>query len=338
MSKKFYKNYVDDIAKYLKTDGRVNEVRGFGDIAGNLPLQNPIMGSWLDSKQDKEYFLSLGPLGKLGGGNEKYEQKLGAHPSFQHLKTSNKSENHYVVSMFIDIKNSTGLFKKYPPSVVANVCRVIQIAAIHTCWYFDGYIHRLQGDGLMIYFGGKNIPEQKAVDNSLAAASFISYFVKNELPELFKEQGLSPIYTRIGIDFGDAASTLWHNAGVGECSEVTTTSLHTSLACKMQAQAISNGIIVGDNILKYKYNMPKCFTHKRYKTDKGDDEYVYEIPAKNFRYKQYTFDWELYIASEYKTLFVEDNSSTAASQIQSRIESNMAYLEQNATNYRPYFQ
>ncbi len=114
----------------------------------------------------------------------------------------------------------------------------------------------------MVYFGGKNITKQTSVDNALMAASFVSYFVKNDLKNLFDEQGVNRIYTRIGIDFGNTNDTLWHNAGIGECSEVTTTSLHTSLSCKMQAQADSNGIVVGDNILAFKPNYVIFFLKK----------------------------------------------------------------------------
>ncbi|MBK8344742.1 MAG: hypothetical protein IPL12_16515 [Bacteroidetes bacterium] len=66
----------------------------------------------------------------------------------------------------------------------------------------------MQGDGLMVYFGGKGITKQAAVDNALMAASFVKYFVKNDLKNLFDEQGVNRIYTRIGIDFGEAAATL----------------------------------------------------------------------------------------------------------------------------------
>ena len=273
MKQKLYKNYADDIAHYLRQGKKSNLQKGFSYDRFNESLSHPKM-QWVDKVKNEANFRSLSALNSVTAEVTKYEEKLGAHPSFSYLKTTNGSEYHYIATMFVDVRNSTGLFKKYDPDVVANICRTIQLAAIHTCWYFDGYIHRLQGDGLMVYFGGKGTTKQKAVDNALMAASFISYFVKNDLKDIFEEQGVNRIYTRIGIDFGDDKDTLWHNAGIGECSEVTTTSLHTSLACKMQAQAESNGIIVGDNILPFKLDHTDYFTYKKYKKN-GSEQRVH---------------------------------------------------------------
>lgn len=336
MTQKLYKNYADEIAHYLR-QGRKDSAQKAVNFNDSL-LSHPKM-QWLDETKNEANFRSLGALNSLTGEVRKYKEKLGAHPSFSSLKTTNGSEYHYIVTMFVDVKNSTGLFKKYAPDVVANICRTIQLATIHTCWYFDGYIHRLQGDGLMVYFGGKGISKQKAVDNALMAASFISYFVKNDLKNLFEEQGVKRIYTRIGLDFGDDKDTLWHNAGVGECSEVTTTSLHTSLACKMQAQAESNGVVVGDNILPFKSANKDYFNYKKYKKNGTELNYVYEIPEEGFRYKQHDFNWERFLKNH--PLIKEDENGNLIFVVPSllpnpRVLQNIKELEQNVTEYKPY--
>lgn len=341
MNQKLYKNYADDIANYLKQDKKNN-------LGGNVRMQavNESFSSkpqlrWLDKSKSEVDFKSLNALNNVASYETKYHEKLGAHPSFNNLKGTRDTENHYIVSMFIDVRNSTGLFKKYSPDVVANICRTIQLAAIHTCWYFDGYIHRLQGDGLMVYFGGKNTSKQSAVDNALLAASFVNYFVKNDLKNLFDEQGVSRIYTRIGIDFGDDDATLWHDAGIGDCSEVTTTSLHTSLSCKMQAQAESNGIVVGDHILHRKTSHADYFKYKPYKTNGEEKQYIYEIPDEGFRYKQHDFSWERYLKNHplidqdsEGNLILRENSQRSTVNIQE----NIGFLQQNVNNYKPYFE
>ena len=338
MNQKLYKNYVDDIAHYLKQEKRNNLANASGIGSLNKSIK-PTM-RWFDKAKNEANFRSLSVLDSVTGRVAKYEEKLGAHPSFNYLKNSDKTEYHYIVSMFIDVKNSTGLFKKYDSDVVANICRTIQQATIHTCWYFDGYIHRLQGDGLMVYFGGKDITKQNAVDNALMAASFVSYFVKNDLKNLFDEQGVSRIYTRVGIDFGDADVTLWHNAGIGECSEVTTTSLHTSLACKMQAQAESNGIVVGDNILDFKQNHLDYFTRKNYKNNGSEQLYVFEIQEERFRYKQHDFNWERYLKNHpFIEEDVDGNLNFKGTPVlpNPNIQQNIEYLHQNVINYKPYY-
>lgn len=341
MSQKLYKNYVDEIAHYLKQEKNESISKGLGNTQLNKSFSTSPTMLWQDRNKNEANFRSLNALSSATGRTIKFEEKLGAHPSFTHLKNSDKSEFHYIVSMFIDVKNSTGLFKKYKPGVVANICRTIQLAAIHTCWYFDGYIQRLQGDGLMVYFGGKGIPKQSAVDNALMAASFISYFVKNDLKNLFDEQGVNRIYTRIGIDFGDTDATLWHNAGVGECSEVTTTSLHTSLACKMQTQAENNGIVTGDNILGFKPSDKENFTYKRYKKNGSEQPYVYEIPEDNFRYKQHDFNWERYLKNHsYIDEDTDGNLYFRGTSIlpNPQIKQNLDYLQQNVSDYKPYLE
>lgn len=338
MSQKLYKNYVDEIAHYLRQEKKNSISKGFSNARLNESISsNPTM-LWQDKNKNEANFRSLSAINLVTGRTAKYEEKLGAHPSFSHLKNSDKSEYHYITSMFIDVRNSTGLFKKYDPDVVANICRTIQLAAIHTCWYFDGYIQRLQGDGLMVYFGGRDIKKQAAIDSALMAASFVSYFAKNDLKNLFEEQGVSRIYTRIGIDFGNADDTLWHNAGIGECSEVTTTSLHTSLACKMQAQAESNGIVVGDNVLELN-SYKDYFNYKKYKKDGSEYAYVYEIPEDGFRYKQYEFNWERYLKNHPSIdEDAEGNLTFRGIPVlpNPQIQQNIGYLQQNATGYKPY--
>jgi class 3 adenylate cyclase len=339
MEQKLYKNYADDIAHYLKQGKKNNIQKGLSyEHFSRNASSHPKM-QWVDKTKNEANFRSLSALNTITGQITKYEEKLGAHPSFSHLKNTNDSEYHYIVSMFVDVRNSTGLFKKFDPDVVANICRTIQLATIHTCWYFDGYVHRLQGDGLMVYFGGKGTTKQKAVDNALMAASFISYFVKNDLKNLFEEQGVSRIYTRIGLDFGDDEDTLWHNAGIGECSEVTTTSLHTSLACKMQAQAESNGVVVGDNILPYKSSDKNYFTYKKYKKNGSELPYVYEIPEEYFRYKQHDFNWEKFLKNHPQIQEDEDGNLTFINPSllpNPRVQQNINHLQQNVSGYKPY--
>lgn len=335
-----YKNYADEIAHYLNQDKTTKLKKSFsaGSLNENF-IRSPKM-PWLDKTKNEANFRSLNALDSITGIQSKYEEKLGSHPSFNHLKNTTDGEYHYIVSMFIDVKNSTGLFKKFSPDVVAGICRLIQNAAIHTCWHFDGYVHRLQGDGLMVYFGGRGISKQSAVENALLAGGFINYFVKNDLKNLFEEKGVNRIYTRIGIDFGDDDKTLWHDTGIGDCSEITTTSLHTSLSCKMQAQAESNGIVVGDNILSFRPNHQDYFKYKKYKTNGEERDNVYEIPDEGFRYKQYDFNWERYLKNHPK---IQDDGNGGillpqnSNQSNIHIQNNISQLERNATGYKPYF-
>jgi hypothetical protein len=82
-----------------------------------------------------------------------------------------------------------------------------------------------------------------------------------------------------------------------EISELTTNSLHTSLASKMQGYASRNGIVVGQNI-KDRLNIDETI-YDLVRNSKGEVEkrYIFEIPDKNFRYTQFEFNWYKYLKS-----------------------------------------
>jgi class 3 adenylate cyclase len=240
---------------------------------------------------------SLEPLMQMDGTFHYKDQKLGEHPDFKYLKQTNGSEYHYITSVFIDIKNSTGLFKIYSPSVVMEINNIIQRAAIHTCVIFGGYIQRLQGDGVFVYFGGKGVQKKDSMIRALNATSFFTYFVKNDLKKVFEGEGIEDIYTRIGIDFGDDNKVLWALAGIGECSEITTCSLHTSLASKMQGIANANGIVVGENIKNMSLIDAGYFDWVKDSNGEIKKRYIFEDRDNNFYYKALDFDWYHYLKS-----------------------------------------
>lgn len=294
-----YKSYVDNIRSAIGNDhkaGRTN-LNFSGAISGvtndfqKAELRTRLLN---ETRQSKPLF-SLQSIVDQLGLHPDFNQQLGLHPDFAHLKNTGNIEKHYIQSMFIDIKRSTNLFKRYEPETVLIITNTIQRAAIHTCIIFGGYVQRLHGDGMFVYFGGKNQDKKEAATRCLTAASMFSYFVKNDLKNLFTEQGIEAIFTRIGIDHGDDKDVVWAMAGMAEVSEVTTCSLHTSLAAKMQVHAENNGIVVGDNI-KTLVPSPFYATVAR-RTGQDKDRYIFTIPEDGFYYTQYDFDWMSHLKS-----------------------------------------
>lgn len=223
--------------------------------------------------------------------------KLGIHPDFAHLKNSDDTEKHYIVSVFIDIKGSTNLFKEYEHEIIYVITNTIQTAAIQTCIALGGHVQRLQGDGVFAYFGGKDITNEKAVHSALTACSMFSYFVKNDLKNIFEEDGIEDIKTRIGIDFGYDKDVLWANFGILGVSELTTLSLHTSLASKMQSYAKSNGIVIGQNVKDIAKLNERLLDFVRNSKGEVEKRYIFENSKKNFYYTQFEFDWSQYLLS-----------------------------------------
>ncbi|WP_320167837.1 hypothetical protein [Mangrovibacterium marinum] len=297
---KIYDDYLKTIRTAISADKKViSKDSSFSAFSGESLRSRFNFSDLNKSVPPKRLLPSLDVLANELGLKPDFDQQLGLHPDFAYLKGTDRTENHYIVSAFIDIKGSTNLFAKYEPETVLIINTTIQRAAIHTCLIFGGYIHRLQGDGLFVYFGGKGVDKKMATLRALQSASVFTYFVKHDLKNLFLEQGIDKIFTRIGIDFGDDADVTWSMAGIGEISEVTTCSLHTSLASKMQAYAESNGIVVGD---KVKSNTDFAFqdlmTPVSKRTEKEQDRYIFRIPEEGFFYTQYDLDWMKFLKKQ----------------------------------------
>ncbi len=222
---------------------------------------------------------------------------IGQHNDFKHLKGTDQTEMHYIVSVFIDIAGSTNLHRGYDLEEIFQITNTIQSAAIHTCLSVGGQIQRLQGDGVFAYFGGKNITKKAATEQALIACSMFTYFVKNDLKEVFLGDEIEDIKTRIGIDFGDDNEVMWATFGLMNVSELTTLSLHTSLASKMQAHANENGIVVGQNIKDLLQSDEDFFDLVRNAAGEVTKRYIYEDKKKGIHYTQYRFEWYRYLKS-----------------------------------------
>lgn len=283
---------------------------------------------------NKEIAPSLAKLaGKLNRDID-FSQQLGLHPSFKHLKATNNTEEHYIVSAFIDIKGSTNLFRRFDKETIHLIVEAILKAGIHTALIFGGYVHRLQGDGLFLYYGGKNINKSEAVLQSLKMVSVYSHFIQNDLKEYFRENGIEGISVRSGIDLGDSPDVLWVNSGMGNISEVTTCSLHTSLASKMQGNANSNGVVVGDNIIK-ELDFEDLFTPVCHRTNDEKDRYIFEIPEKRFRYTQYDFNWTKFL--KLQDFIALDRLGNVVLKKQDYSSESAEYLKPIAETNKPYF-
>jgi len=295
-----YNNYTDRL-KSIVSESRTrksNIEKGFNSFRGigGIPNENFKRKMLFQEQRNFSNMIHLNTksLGIILDYENLKNAKLGLHPDFIKLKGTDEVEYHYIISIFIDIQGSTNLHKTYGLDEIYQITNTIQSAAIHTCITFGGHIQRLQGDGILAYFGGKTIEKNKAVEMAITACSMFSYFVKNDLKDIFLEDGIENISTRIGIDFGDDNDVQWANFGLMDVSELTTNSLHTSLASKMQTNASKNGIVVGQNIKERIKTDIDLFDFVR-KSDGTIEKSIFEIPQKGFFYSQYSFNWFQYL-------------------------------------------
>jgi adenylate cyclase len=289
-----FSEYQSIIEKALNRNERyknLNESRAYATFSNDGSLGKYTMSDYMSNRSQLSLSTDLVGIANKMGVIPFDNQIIGHHPHFNHLKGTTDTEKHYIISAFIDIKGSTNLFKKYDEETNMIITNTIQLAAINVCQLFGGFIQRIQGDGLFVYFGGKNIDKTKSTQHCLTALSLFSYFVKNDLKRVFEQHGIERIFTKIGIDFGDDDKVLWGVAGKENTSEIATYSLHTSLAAKMQAFAKSNEIIVGQYI-KDKANFdPILYTVVE------AQRYIFSDQDNAFYYTQYVFDWLKYLKS-----------------------------------------
>jgi adenylate cyclase len=210
------------------------------------------------------------------------EPKIGSHPDFVNLQFD-QFERHYAVSMFIDIKGSTHLIKKYDLEKVRLIKDSVLTLAIYICNFFGGHIQRLQGDGIFIYFVRRSQNHRNAIISALNTASLLTFLIKYELPKYFKTEEVEPFFVRTGIDYGDKENVLWSYYGLPFCHELTTTSLHTDLAAKLQAKAAGNGIMIGDNIVE------ELDLQDNLKSRNVNEKFIFG------EYKMWEFNWENYL-------------------------------------------
>jgi class 3 adenylate cyclase len=288
MAKKVFQPYLTRIKDAISEPAYLsNKVVNFSSKAAGHTIK-----LLLEDVNDLTAETGLADLKRLLGKHYPLQVSAGDHPDFAYLRHSpDIKAKHYIVSVFIDVKNSTHFFRKYNDDQIALIIQTIQSAAIHTCTLFDGHIQRQQYDGLFLYFGGKNKTKEEAIEDALKAVGFFTYFMKYELPEIWDANDLDKIYTRAGIDFGDDHQVSWYIFGVNGCSELTTVSLHTSLAPKMQSHASQNGVMIGENLIS---RLPKLNNYSKVRVDGGIEvPLIFERP----NYKQFEFDWQSYLVN-----------------------------------------
>lgn len=266
------------------------------------------------------------------GKESNYPQTIGDHPDFEHLGEKD-TEYHHCVSLFLDLKGSTRLPLTMSLIDVKRIKDGLLESAIQICQAFDGHIHRLQGDAVFALFVRKGVPPEDSIIDALNAASVLQDFISEHLNPRFEEIGLPAISVRIGIDYGEASDVLWSRYGVNDCQELTTTSLHTDLASKLQTKAGASKILIGENV-RSKLDLPEEFIQLKKKTRDGqlvEDRYV--LRTSDFTYKMWEFRWETYLRS-----FVMPRSSSDAKLTTSTsLSYSCAAMPPEQEEYSPYF-
>lgn len=302
---RLFENYIQDIDKLLTGDSYSN----FNGSESMHTIKNHIMkgnasvklfaaqNESLQLTGDKALLsFDRNGLQKLFGANKcSFDQILiGNHPDFCNIR-HNEMEYHHCTSMFVDIKGSSRLSLKYPLERVRLIKDSLLTLCIHVSNFFGGHIHRLQGDAVFVQFARRGYHKNDSIINSINAAAVLCQFVEKNLTVIFGKHDLEPIKIRIGIDYGSDQDVLWSHYGLPGCAELTTTSLHTDLAAKLQQRASPNTIVVGENVIK-ELDIPSTYFNYVYKSNNGENQ-IDRYIINEIAYKQYEFLWRKYLGT-----------------------------------------
>jgi len=234
----------------------------------------------------------------LFGKGEPQRPTIGDHPDFLHLDGSPQQE-YCAIST---IENSTRMGVVFGPEEAYRRKNAIICMAIEIIKTFDGHVHRIMGDAVMAYFGGKAESPHSAAIDALNCAAFLRYFFgKVVLPQLNADDSDDSFGIRIGVDYGPKEKVLWASYGYAGMSEVTATSFYVDVAAKLQGQAGRNKILLGQSIrefIDFPEELAKVPTRSR-EGVREPDPYIspnYTGPdGRKINYRKFLLDWESYL-------------------------------------------
>lgn len=260
---------------------------------------------------------------------------IGNHPDFQFLG-ENQTNKHHCVSMFVDIKGSTQLQLKYTLEEVRLIKDTLLTLCINIVTHFGGHVHRLQGDAVFVQFVRKDKNPNDSIINALNAASVLCQAVSEDLSSAFESYGLDPIKIRVGIDYGPDDKVMWSHYGIDNCNELTTTSIHTDLAAKLQHKAPNNSIRIGKNIVDA-IEMRNDYISTPTVIRNGmsvEDRYI--LQSAKLNYRQFNFNWKKYLKS---FSFYRENGQGKLEIVENRFSLIASVYDGNEEgNATPYFE
>lgn len=205
---------------------------------------------------------------------------IGTPPDFISLEHDRlRTQKHYVVTLFVDIKGSTRLSLLYPLEEVYQFKNSVIQTCIETIRSLDGHVHRIMGDAVMAFFGGKATQEEDAIADAINCSITLRALLESSIKPFMEEKlGWKSEHFgfRVGIEFGKSEEVLWAAYGYSSVSEVTATGLPVDMASKLQGLANKNETMLGQGILSF-INWPEEYSRIKSEQVDGQDVEVKHV-------------------------------------------------------------
>lgn len=212
------------------------------------------------------------------------DYSIGDHPDFLHLRHTNNIEKCAVTTLFMDLEGSTRLNLFYTLEEVYFIKNAFIRGAIEIIKSFDGHVHRIMGDAVMAFFGGKNRIQEDSLVDAVNCGAVLRLYADSVINKQLKGQGLDGEFgIRIGIDHGTNENVLWSSYGYFGMEEVTATSFFVDIASKLQHQAGRNGIMIGQSLRNFMDFPEELLRVKTFQKDGQEEKEPFITP--NYRNK-----------------------------------------------------
>jgi class 3 adenylate cyclase/predicted ATPase/predicted transcriptional regulator len=229
---------MDDLAQWLEQLGLARYARLFAENDIDLDALPHLTDDEL-----KELGVTLGHRAKLRAA---LKARADTHPSaepgspraHETKPQPADAERRQVTVMFCDLVSSTALSTELEAEDYRDVIRAYQNACASVVARFDGFLAKLMGDGLLIYFGWPRAHEDDA-ERAISAGLGILKAVQS----MTAIKGRPPA-VRIGIATGRVV--VGDIVGEGASQEAAIVGEAPNLAARLQAIAEPNTIVIAD--------------------------------------------------------------------------------------------
>ncbi|MDP9474205.1 MAG: hypothetical protein M3R38_00615 [Actinomycetota bacterium] len=169
--------------------------------------------------------------GRLDDPSIYFSQSIGGHPDYQHLLATSEIERGTITTLFADLKNFSARGMFVDPTSIKRIKRQVLGTWIDSVRIMGGHVHSIDGDGIMVFFGGRNRNASYATYEAVAAGVNVLTLTREVVNPLLRDRGYDPVDLRVGIDHDP--NMRWGRVGIPGHYEVKGTGFGIDFAAKM---------------------------------------------------------------------------------------------------------
>ncbi|WP_318557312.1 adenylate/guanylate cyclase domain-containing protein [Geobacter anodireducens] len=149
--------------------------------------------------------------------------------------------------LFFDLESFTKISATLSTEQTLALLNFVIPSVMHVVRHWGGFFEKNTGDGVMAILGTETKDRSIIAQEAIECAMAIRYVTENEVQPMLASVGLPHINFRVGIDLGEV---LIGRIGIHSHNFLSVVGTIANLACKLQGLARSNGICIGDSLVR----------------------------------------------------------------------------------------